>query len=78
MEIRIDDQLWAASMAPLGVLQRWRVSDGVQVSQGQAIAEVLIEDCLHEITAPSAGRVLQVTPAGTMIEPGSLVAKVER
>jgi len=76
MDIRINEQLWATSMAPEGVLERWRVGDGGVVADGQAVAEVRIEDCLHEIVAPSAGRLVRVVADGAVIEPGTLIAQI--
>ena len=78
MDIRIDEQLWATSMAPEGVLERWRAEDGGQVRSQQALAEVRIEDCLHEIVAPGAGRLERLAKAGDVIEPGSLIGRVSR
>jgi len=76
MDIRIDDGLWATALAPEGVLERWRVSEGHDVRLGQAIAEVRLEDCLHEITAPAPGRLYRLVHAGAIIEPGALIARV--
>lgn len=76
MDIRIDAQLWATSMAPEGVLERWRVSEGSDVRGGEAIAEVRIEDCLHEIIAPGPGRISQLASEGALIEPGTMIASI--
>lgn len=76
MDIRIDERLWATSMAPEGVLERWRAADGGAVSNGQTVAEVSIEGCRHEIVATATGRLRQLIAAGDVIEPGTLIAAV--
>lgn len=76
MDIRIDEQLWANSMVPGGILERWRMADGASVQTGQMIAEVRIEGCLHEIMAPRAGRLVHAMSDGGLIEPGSLIARI--
>jgi pyruvate/2-oxoglutarate dehydrogenase complex dihydrolipoamide acyltransferase (E2) component len=78
MDIRIDDRLWATSLVQKGVLERWRVADGLKVTAGQAIAEVRLEDNLHEITAPCAGRLFHLLDARSMIEPGALIARLAK
>jgi pyruvate/2-oxoglutarate dehydrogenase complex dihydrolipoamide acyltransferase (E2) component len=73
-EIKIDEALWASSIFPEGTVVRWFIADGAQVAAGRAIAEVRIEDALHEITAPASGRVTIVAAENNVIEPGSLLA----
>ena len=73
-EIKIDEALWASSILPEGTVVRWLVADGAQVTAGKPIAEVRIEDALHEITAPASGRVTIVAAVNNVIEPGSLLA----
>jgi pyruvate/2-oxoglutarate dehydrogenase complex dihydrolipoamide acyltransferase (E2) component len=73
-EIKIDEALWASSILPEGTVVRWFVADGAQVTAGKPIAEVRIEDALHEITAPANGRVTIVAQVNNVIEPGSLLA----
>ena len=77
MEIQINPALWATSMLPEGVLERWLVVDGAVVQLGQAIAELRIEDALHELLAPGAGRLRQAASPNDLVEPGSVVAHVE-
>lgn len=76
MDIRIDEQLWATSMAPEGVLERWRIADGGDVRQGQPIADVRIEDYLHEIIAPVSGKLAHMVADGALVEPGTLIGQV--
>lgn len=76
MDIRIDEQLWATSMAPEGVLQKWRVADGADVPKGHAVAEVYIEDRVHDIIASASGRLTHIVAEGDLIEPGTVIARV--
>ena len=76
MDIRVNEQLWATSMAPEGVLRQWFVADGAGIDEGQAIALVCIEDGLHDIIAPATGRLCQIVVEGGLIEPGSLIGTV--
>ena len=76
MEIRVPDDLWATSMAPAGVLERWRANDQAHVNHGDPVAEVRVEDCLHEITAPAGGLLTQLAAVGSVVEPGVLIARL--
>lgn len=75
-EIKIDEALWASSIFPEGMVVRWLVPDGSCVAAGHAIAEVRIEDALHEITAPADGRVTIVAGENSVVDPGSLLATI--
>jgi len=76
MDIRIDEKLWVTSMSPGGVIERWRAPSGVEVHRGDTLAEVLIEDSRHEIVSPANGRLVHLLPAGAVIEPGALIARI--
>ena len=75
-DIAVDEALWASSMLPEGVVERWLIADGALVKQGEPIARIRIEDALHEIMAPTNGRLTIVLPANSIVEPGSLLAKI--
>jgi len=74
--INADEALWASSMLPEGLVERWFVTDGVMVALGDRIAEIRVEGALHEITAPTPGRLTIVATANSVIEPGSLLARL--
>lgn len=76
-EIKVDEALWASSILPEGTVVRWLVPNGTRVAAGHAIAEVRIEDALHEITAPSDGRVTIVAAQNSIIDPGALLATLD-
>jgi pyruvate/2-oxoglutarate dehydrogenase complex dihydrolipoamide acyltransferase (E2) component len=75
-EIKVDSALWATSMLPEGVVERWLVVDGAIVAAGDRMAELRIEDALHEIMAPASGRITIVAAANTVVEPGSLLGNL--
>jgi pyruvate/2-oxoglutarate dehydrogenase complex dihydrolipoamide acyltransferase (E2) component len=75
-DIKIDEELWASSMLPEGIVERWFIADGAMITAGTPIAEVRIEEALHEITAPASGRLTIVAVANTVVEPGSLLARL--
>ena len=54
-DIQVDEALWASSMLPEGIVERWFIADGATVAKGDLMAEIRIEDALHEITAPASG-----------------------
>ncbi len=73
-DIKVDEALWASSIFPEGTVVRWLVADGAKVTASKPVAEVLVEDALHEIIAPASGRIKIVAAANAVIEPGSLLA----
>ncbi len=78
MDIKVDEMLWGSSMLPEGTVERWFVSDGALVALGDRLAEVRIEGALHEITAPTPGRLSIVVASNMMVDPGSLLARLTR
>jgi pyruvate/2-oxoglutarate dehydrogenase complex dihydrolipoamide acyltransferase (E2) component len=75
-EIKVDEELWASSVMPEGIVERWFITDGATIAAGEPIAAVRIEEALHEITAPQSGRLTIVAPVNTVVEPGSLLARL--
>src|SRR4051812_34211415 len=76
-EVKVPDDLWATSIMPEGVLERWIIADGAVVKAGEAIAALRIEQSLHEILATSAGRISFVLAANGVVEPGTLLARID-
>ena len=74
--ISISSDFWAGSMLPEGILERWRVVDGSDVAAGDVVAEIRIEDALHELAAPAAGRLVALTHANEIIEPGTVIGRI--
>lgn len=75
-DIRIDEGLWASSMDPEGILERWFVRDGEAVAAGDRVAEVRLEGARHEIMSPVSGRLSIVARPNALIEPGAVLATV--
>lgn len=75
--IKVNETLWASSMLPEGILERWFITSGDTIKAGERIAEVRVEDALHEIVAPAGGRATIVAAANTVIEPGSILATLD-
>lgn len=77
MDIKVAESLWAFSMLPEGIVERWLVSDGAIVRSGDPLVEVRIEDALHEITAPIQGLLTIRAVVNDVVEPGSILGQVE-
>jgi pyruvate/2-oxoglutarate dehydrogenase complex dihydrolipoamide acyltransferase (E2) component len=75
-DIKVNEALWASSIMPEGVVERWFIADGTVVAAGDRIAEIRIEGALHEIIAPARGRLMIIATANTVVEPGSLLARL--
>jgi pyruvate/2-oxoglutarate dehydrogenase complex dihydrolipoamide acyltransferase (E2) component len=75
-EVKVDEALWASSILPEGIVERWYVADGAIITAGDRIAEIRIEDARHEITALASGRLTIVAAANAVVEPGSLLARL--
>jgi pyruvate/2-oxoglutarate dehydrogenase complex dihydrolipoamide acyltransferase (E2) component len=78
MDIRLPEGLWSTSLMPEGALERWRGTHGGLVAAGAAVAEVRIEDALHEIVAPGAGRLNIYVPVNSVVEPGTVIGTIEQ
>ena len=42
--IKVDEALWASSMLPEGIVERWFITNGDIIKAGERIAEVRVED----------------------------------
>lgn len=76
--IHVPDDLWANTMTPLGTLERWTVEAGETVLAGQAIAEVRVEDALHELAAPCSGLLATFAKPNDLVAPGALIGRIEK
>lgn len=76
MDIRIVEDFWATRMLPEGIIERWIAADGEIVKIGAPVAEVRIEDSLHEIVAPASGRLVTYASNNDVIEPGSVIGQI--
>lgn len=76
-DVNVNEALWATSTMPEGTVVRWFIADGATVTEGHPMAEVRIEDALHKIIAPASGRLEIFSAANDVIEPGSLLARLD-
>lgn len=76
MDIRIAEDFWSTRMLPEGIIERWVVADGAIVTMGAPVAEVRIEESLHEILAPASGRLVTYASNNDVIEPGSVIGQI--
>jgi biotin carboxyl carrier protein len=74
--ICVPTELWNTSLMPEGLLERWLVEDGAAVKAGDPVACVRINENLHEVMAPVAGRVTAMSALNSMVDPGSAIAEV--
>jgi pyruvate/2-oxoglutarate dehydrogenase complex dihydrolipoamide acyltransferase (E2) component len=77
VDVKVPDDLWATATLPEGVLEQWLVPDGATVRAGDPVASVRIEDALHEVMAPAQGRLAIAAAAHAVIEPGTLLARLD-
>lgn len=76
-DLKVPDDLWATATLPEGVLERWLVPDGATVRAGDPVATVRIEESLHDVMAPTPGRLAIVAAETEVIEPGTLLARLD-
>lgn len=76
--ISVPADLWATSVMPEGIVERWLYPDESFVAAGDPVAVVRIEDGLHDILAPCKGRLHVGCRTNTVIEPGMVIGHVSR
>jgi pyruvate/2-oxoglutarate dehydrogenase complex dihydrolipoamide acyltransferase (E2) component len=77
-KIAVTPDLWAASVLPEGLIERWLIPDGAFVEAGDPVASVRVEDALHDLMAPARGRLCIEIKANSVIEPGATVGRIVR
>ena len=60
-----------------GVLTRWLVDDGAQVTQGQPLYELESDKSVTEVEAPASGTLRIKVPAGETKEVGTVLGTIE-
>lgn len=74
--IVVAPDLWACSIFPEGILERWLKRDGEAVRAGEAVAAVRVESALHELVAPASGQLAIGSRVNEVVEPGSVIGHV--
>jgi predicted deacylase len=77
VSVRLDEGLFENCMSPEAVLLTWAAADGAWIERGERLAEVLVEDMRHEITAPISGRLLDPAPLSAVLEPGDAICRLD-
>ena len=75
--VRLDEALFGNSLTQQAILSSWLVRRGAWIEQGQRLAEVLVEDMRHEIVAPVAGRLVDLVPVASVLEPGDQLCRLD-
>jgi len=75
-EIKVAAELWASSMLPEGVIEKWIMPDGALVETGEPVAAIRIEDALHEIAAPASGWLTTDLKVNSVIDPGTVIGHI--
>ena len=57
-------------------LSEWLVADGREVAAGQAIAELETSKVQVEVVSPASGTIKYVAAEGDVVEPESIIARV--
>jgi len=77
-KIAVSLDLWATSVLPEGVIEKWLFSDGSRVEAGDPVAIVRIEEAMHELMAPARGRLSIGLKVNSLIEPGMGIGVIVR
>jgi pyruvate/2-oxoglutarate dehydrogenase complex dihydrolipoamide acyltransferase (E2) component len=72
--VTIPTNLWEEDSE--AVITNWLVSDGGNVSEGQLIAEIMVEKVQHEIKAPASGPIKISQPAEAVVAKGATIATI--
>jgi pyruvate/2-oxoglutarate dehydrogenase complex dihydrolipoamide acyltransferase (E2) component len=76
--VSVDPDLWATSLLPEGMLEKWLRPDGAFVELGETLAAVRIEGALHELVAPAQGWLTIDRQVNSVIEPGAVIGHIGR
>ena len=60
-----------------GSITQWFVDDAAQVSEGDLIAEMMVEKALYEIVAPATGQLRILRQQEEVVASGDVIATIE-
>jgi len=72
--VKIPTDLWEENTE--AAITSWLVSDGAKVSEGQLIAEIMVEKVQYEIHAPGSGTIKIEQPAEAVVAKGGSIATI--
>ncbi|MBV1790168.1 biotin attachment protein [Marinobacterium sp. D7] len=73
-EVRVPENLWEEDSE--AVITSWLASDGGSVSEGEMIAELMVQKIQYELQAPASGTLKIVKDIDDVVEKGELVATI--
>jgi pyruvate/2-oxoglutarate dehydrogenase complex dihydrolipoamide acyltransferase (E2) component len=76
--IRVVQELWANSLLPEGMIEKWLLPDGAFVEAGEPVAALRIEGALHELQAPAEGWLSIDLKINAVVEPGAVIGHIGR
>ncbi|MGH1419931.1 MAG: biotin/lipoyl-containing protein [Hyphomicrobiaceae bacterium] len=74
VDLTIPTDLWEEDSE--AVITTWLVSDGAVVTQGQLVAEIMVEKVQHEIAAPAAGTLAIEKAAESVVAKGGKIGSI--
>jgi len=74
--IRIETELWATSLLPEGMIEKWLKPDGAFVERGDPLAMLRVEGALHELLAPAEGWLTIDKKTNDVVEPGAVIGHI--
>ena len=72
--VTIPTDLWEEDTE--AVITTWLVSDGGTVSEGQLIAEIMVEKVQHEVRAPAGGTIKITQQAEAVVAKGGEIGQI--
>ncbi len=75
VDISVPQDMWGDSTE--GVVVTWIYQNGATVSQGQPIAEIMVEKAQLEIVAPASGRLTILAVPETVIGRDQVIGRIE-
>jgi len=76
-DITVAPELWSSSVLPEGMIEAWLIPAGSYVESGKPVAKVRIEDALHEIIAPASGWLRTSLAAASVVDPGTVIGRID-
>jgi pyruvate/2-oxoglutarate dehydrogenase complex dihydrolipoamide acyltransferase (E2) component len=74
--IRVEPDLWATSLLPEGMIEKWLLPDGAFVEAGEPVAALRIEGALHELQASAEGWLSIDRKTNAVVEPGAVIGHI--
>jgi pyruvate/2-oxoglutarate dehydrogenase complex dihydrolipoamide acyltransferase (E2) component len=76
-DVAVPEGLWDTQKVPEGIVANWFFRDGGTVTAGATVAELMVEKTTYEITAPAAGRLHILVPKDGVVQPGTVIGRVD-